>query len=115
MKLLIDANLPISLTAFFADHEVVHTLQLQQGNLTPDKSINEISLEEEYAVITKDADFYYSFIARQGPYKLALVRLGNMRLRDLKEYFRRNAHAIIELLHQNSFIILESDKIRIVS
>jgi predicted nuclease of predicted toxin-antitoxin system len=34
MKILIDANLPMSITSFFPDHEVVHTLQLQEGNLT---------------------------------------------------------------------------------
>lgn len=87
MKLLIDANLPMSLATFFSDHEVIHTLQLKEGNFTPDKNINEISISENYAVITKDVDFYYSFIAKQGPYKLALVKLGNMRLNDLKKYF----------------------------
>ena len=115
MKILIDANLPKSIASFFSEHEVVHTLQLQEGNLTPDKSINDLSVSEKYAVITKDTDFYYSFIVNQGPHKLALVKLGNMRLGDLKNYFERNAATIAKLLEQNSFIILEPDKIRIVS
>jgi hypothetical protein len=38
-----------------------------------------------------------------------------MRLGDLKKYFERNAATITKLLEQNSFIILEPDKIRIVS
>jgi len=114
MKLLIDANLPKSLSDYFPEHEVIHTLQLPEGNLTSDKSVNAISISQECVVVTKDDDFYYTYIARLGPYKLVLVKLGNIRLKELKQYFERNASKIIELLQHNSFIILEADKIRVL-
>jgi hypothetical protein len=48
------------------------------------------------------------------PYKLVLVKLGNMRLGDLKLYFERNAATIISLMEEHSFIILELEKIRVL-
>jgi predicted nuclease of predicted toxin-antitoxin system len=62
-------------------------------------------------VITKDEDFYYSFIQRRVPYKLVLVKLGNMRLATLRSYFDRNAMRIIEEMQNNSIIILELEEI----
>jgi len=48
------------------------------------------------------------------PYKLILVKLGNMRLKELLAYFERNAAAIINLAEKHSFLILETDRIRIL-
>jgi predicted nuclease of predicted toxin-antitoxin system len=48
------------------------------------------------------------------PKKLVLVKLGNMRLKELKGYFERNAGKLIELLEEHSFIILEAGKIRVL-
>ncbi|MFO8002006.1 MAG: DUF5615 family PIN-like protein, partial [Marinilabilia sp.] len=56
-----------------------HTRNMENGNLTKDSLINEISIQEQRAVITKDSDFYYSYLASHKPYKLVLVRLGNMK------------------------------------
>ncbi len=114
MKFIIDAHLPKSLTRFFSDHEVIHTSELITGNLTPDRDINALSMLEKRILITKDADFYYSYIAARKPYKLVLVKLGNMRLGELKSYFERNAGTIINYLHTNSFLILERERIRVL-
>lgn len=114
MKFLIDAHLPASLAYFFKDHDVVHSSELTEGNLTSDKTINAISISEERIVVTKDTDFYYSYIAKQEPYKLVLVKLGNMRLKDLKSYFEQNAGQIIKVMQDHSFIILEPERIRIL-
>ena len=46
--------------------------------------------------------------------KLVLVKLGNMRLKDLKSYFEQNARQIITLMQEHSFIILEPERIRIL-
>ncbi len=115
MKFLIDAHLPVALCEYFADYDCVHTSILEAGNLTKDSFINDLSIKEKRAVITKDTDFFYSFNTTGKPYKLVLVRLGNMRLTDLKNYFKKNSPKIIELLKNQSFIVLEINKIRIVS
>jgi len=114
MRFLIDAHLPASLAAFFPGHDVVHTAGLAKGNLTTDSAINTLSVLEERILITKDTDFYYSFIASRKPYKLVLVKLGNMRIKDLKQYFENNAPKLISLLEEHAFIILEPGRIRVL-
>ena len=91
MNLIIDAQLPAKLCAYFADCNCVHTIQLKNGNLIKDCDINEISIKEKRVVITKDTDFYYSYLTSKKPYKLVLVKLGNLRLSELKHYFKVNA------------------------
>lgn len=113
MRLLIDAHLPESICDCFKDCDCVHTKQLEKGNLTKDSFINELSIKEQRAVITKDTDFYYSYIANGKPYKLFLVKFGNMRLTELKDYFKNNSSKIISLLENHSFIIIEKNRIRI--
>jgi predicted nuclease of predicted toxin-antitoxin system len=90
MKLILDAHLPASLAQYFPGHDVLHTSFLSEGNFTSDSTINEISILEDRVLITKDSDFYYSFVASRKPKKLVLVKLGNMRLKELKAYFERN-------------------------
>jgi predicted nuclease of predicted toxin-antitoxin system len=114
MKFIIDAQLPPSLAVFFAEHDLTHTKDLYLGNKTTDSDINSISIKEKRILITKDSDFYYSYIASRKPYKLILVRLGNIRINELKDYFRLNASKILELIKSNSFLILEKDRIRIM-
>lgn len=114
LKFFIDAHLPQALVSFFSEHDVVHSTELPEGNLTSDKTINALSIAEQRIVITKDSDFYYSYLAVKEPYKLVLVKLGNMRLKDLKKYFEQNAPQIITLMQESSFIILEPEKIRIL-
>lgn len=114
MKFIIDAHLPKSIAAFFNEHDVIHTSELQEGNRTKDKLISSLSVIEDRILITKDNDFYYSFVAAHKPVKLVLVKLGNMRLKELKDYFNRNAASIIELLKQHSFLILDKENIRVL-
>jgi predicted nuclease of predicted toxin-antitoxin system len=114
MNFIIDAQLPESLCQYFHGCDCIHTNKLKEGNQSRDSSINDLSIKENRAVITKDTDFYYSYIASQKPYKLILVRLGNMRLSELKRYFENNCNKIIEILEEHSFIILEKNRIRIL-
>jgi len=93
MKLILDAHLPSSLAQYFPGHDVLHTSALPEGNLTSDETLNQISLLEDRVLITKDSDFYHSYVAARKPKKLVLVKLGNMRLKDLKSYFERNSRA----------------------
>lgn len=114
MKFLIDAHLPASLCIYFEGQDVVHTSSLTDGNKTRDNLINTISIEESRIVITKDTDFYYSYLSAKKPYKLVLVKLGNMKIADLKSYFQANADKIISIMENSSFIILEKENIRIL-
>lgn len=114
MNFIIDAHLPQTLATYFTGHDVIHTSSLANGNDTLDKQINDLSVQEKRVLISKDVDFYYSFISGRRPYKLVLVKLGNMRLKELKTYFANNTNRIIELLHDHSFLILEPTRIRVL-
>lgn len=114
MIFFIDAHLPASLSSCFPGHEVIHASQLTDGNFTSDNTINQLSVTNEWIVLTKDTDFYYSFVAKKQPHKLVLVKLGNFRLREIREYFNDNAPKIITLMKEHSFIILEQEIIRIL-
>ena len=63
MNFIIDAQLPESLCEYFPD--CIHTSKLKRGNQSRDSSINEGSIRENRVVITKDTDFYYSYITSQ--------------------------------------------------
>jgi predicted nuclease of predicted toxin-antitoxin system len=75
MKFLIDAQLPRRLVKRFreAGFEAIHTLDLPLGNRTPDAEINDLSIREQYVVVTKDADFVSSFHLHRRPDKLLLA------------------------------------------
>ncbi len=90
MNFLVDAQLPHHLCNLFESHghTCVHTQSLPQGNLTTDSEIKRLSLENKWVVITKDVDFFHSFILKRSPYKLIFVKTGNMRLEELLNLFR---------------------------
>lgn len=52
MKFIIDAHLPKSIALCFKECDIIHTSDLDKGNRTTDKTINEISVLEERIFIT---------------------------------------------------------------
>ncbi len=52
MKFIIDAHLPKSITLYFKECDIIYTIDLDNGNCTTDKTINEISVLEERILIT---------------------------------------------------------------
>ena len=86
MKFLIDAHLPPSLKKTFLSKgfDTIHTLDLPLQNDTADSEINRIVTEQERILITKDDDFYDTFIIKHIPAKLVLVKTGNTGKNDLK-------------------------------
>jgi len=116
MKFLVDAHLPPGLCGLLqaAGHDARHTRQLPAKNLTTDKVINTLSAKEKWVVISKDTDFYYSHLLRQQPYKLILVRTGNIGISELQELFAKNLPAIEKALKKQSLVELDRSKLRIV-
>ena len=106
MKFLVDAQLPrhLAVSLKWWGHDVLHTLDLPSGNRTPDWRINEISVEEQRIVITKDADFVNSFLVSGVPYKLLLVSTGNVNNRDLEDIFAKNLSAILGALELYEYV-----------
>jgi predicted nuclease of predicted toxin-antitoxin system len=117
MKFLVDAHLPSSLGLVLeaAGHDAMHTNQLPGKNETPDEIINELSAREQRVVVTKDSDFYHSHLLHGKPWKLLLVRTGNIRTRDLKRLFQEHLPEMVSALEQSSLVELDRRTVRIVA
>jgi predicted nuclease of predicted toxin-antitoxin system len=117
MKFLVDAHLPPALCTLLqaAGHDAIHTRGLSDQNRTPDEVLNDLSVKEQRIVVSKDTDFYYSHLLQHRPWKLLLVRTGNMSTRDLKRLFEAHLVVIIQLLETNSIVELHRQLIQAVA
>lgn len=115
MKFIVDAHLPVRLARFLqsAGYDTIHTRDLPKQNATTDAEIIDISMQQARVVVTKDKDFFDSFMIRQKPYKLLLVTTGNITNAKLEELFANGLSQIIELLEQHSVIEMSRDSITV--
>jgi predicted nuclease of predicted toxin-antitoxin system len=76
MKFLVDAHLPPSLCALLVQrgHDASHTLDLPAKNATKDTVLNQISLDEQRVIISKDSDFFYSHLVLGQPWSWSWSR-----------------------------------------
>ena len=75
-------------------HDSTHTLDLPAQNATKDRVINQLSFDEQRVVVSKDTDFFYTHLLHGRPWKLLLVKPGNISTRDLRGLFERHLPAI---------------------
>ena len=113
MKFLVDAQLPVRLTRFLqaAGYDTIHTKDLPQQNATTDAEINTLSIQQNRIVITKDRDFFDSFLIYQEPYKLLLVTTGNITNAELEALFQNNLLQITNLFAQHYLIEMSRNSI----
>ena len=106
MKFLVDAQLPKSLAIFMREQgfDVTHTLELPNRNATKDSEIRLLSMNEQRIVISKDADFYDSYTAKQEPYKLVYLTIGNLSNKELLSLFAKNLAHLIAVLERSSVV-----------
>jgi predicted nuclease of predicted toxin-antitoxin system len=110
MKFLFDAHLPRALCELLArhGHDAIHTLDLPQQNRTKDSFINHLSISQQRVVISKDMDFFFTHLIEGRPWKLPLVRTGNISVRELRQLFERNLSAIESAL--DKYTLVEVDR-----
>ena len=116
MRFVIDAHLPKRIARVFIElgYDAIHTSELPEGNATDDAEIILIAANDG-VVVSKDEDFYQSFLVYGKPPKLILVKVGNMRLRDLSALFVKIAPKLIDLLGQHDLLELHDDKIIVIA
>jgi len=73
--------------------------------------LNAISAEEERVVVSKDTDFYYSHILQNRPWKLVLVRTGNLGVQETKRMFEKHLPSIEQALQSCSLVQLEQQSL----
>lgn len=68
--------------------------------------INELSIKEQYIVVTKDSDFVESFLLSREPWKLFLVATGNIGNNELETLFLANVKTVVDGFEVFDFIEL---------
>ena len=113
MKFLVDAQLPRRLARLLGSegHDALHTLELRDGNRTPDAELCEICRREQRVLVTKDLDFTDSFLLRREPTQLLLISTGNIGNRELEALMRTRLPDIERAFGSSSFIELDRDGI----
>jgi predicted nuclease of predicted toxin-antitoxin system len=108
MNFLIYANLSRRLVHIFQErgHYAVHTLDLPNGNATPDAALLDYSDENNCVITTKDSDFSTSFWLQDRPDKLLLISTGNIRNAELEALLIANFDQLIETLTENQYVEL---------
>jgi predicted nuclease of predicted toxin-antitoxin system len=106
MNFLVDAQLPRRISWWMHEHghDVVHTLDLPEGNQTADFTLIEIADAENRIVVTKDTDFVNSFHLRRKPHKLLLVATGNITNPELEHLLVRNIGVIVTAFETANFV-----------
>ncbi len=95
-------------------HDAIHTLDLPNKNATADHRINRLSIEQNRVVISKDSDFYDSFLSKQEPYKLIYLTLGNCSNGTLLLLIKTNLDLLETLLQENDVIQLSQTKLIVI-
>lgn len=113
MKFIVDAHLPKSLARLLVSlgHDAIHTLDLPLKNTTGDSYINQISMQQQRVVISKDSDFFDTFNAKKEPYKLLFLTTGNIRNSQLLSLFSQNISLIVQELTHSDVIELNTTSI----
>jgi predicted nuclease of predicted toxin-antitoxin system len=118
MNFLIDVHLPISLSKFL-DRQTgctsIHVNQILQKWFTTDKEICRYADENNFVVITKDADFKNSHFINKTPKKVIRVTLGNISNVDLILLFTKYLPFIKPLsIKNNLYVEIDSEQIIII-
>lgn len=113
MKFIIDAQLPKRLASFLLEkgYFAIHTLDLPNRNKTYDREIIELSLKEQFIVISKDADFYNAYLCKGEPYKLIYLKVGNLSTSEIIILFDKNLDVIINQISINYVIEISNRNI----
>ncbi|OGA06903.1 MAG: hypothetical protein A3H33_02100 [Betaproteobacteria bacterium RIFCSPLOWO2_02_FULL_65_20] len=111
MKFPVDAQLPRRLAGQLAaaGHDILHTLDLPDGNRTPDSAIIERADRENRVVVTKDADFVTSHTLSGRPRSLLLIATGNISNDALEVMLRSHLPRIVLAQEKSQFVELGQD------
>ena len=106
MKFIVDAHPPRTLCRLLErdGHDCRHTSDLPAQNATKDRVINQVSLDEDRVVVSKDGDFFYSHILQGRPWKPLLVQTGNISTGGLSALFERHLPDIVSALQSHTLV-----------
>ena len=113
MKFLVDSHLPRRLCTLLDKHghDATHTLNLSAGNHTKDSVISLISVTEQRVVVTKDSDFVYSHVLYGRPWRLLLIKTGNISTQNLTMLIGRHLPSIERALQTHTLVEVDRSSV----
>jgi predicted nuclease of predicted toxin-antitoxin system len=116
MKVVCDVHISFKIVRFFEQKgiEAIHVNNILQGDVSSDASITDYANENDFVVVTKDADFQDSYFLAKKPKKLLKINLGNISTKKLIEILENNLSSI-ETHFNNSpcLVVLDADFLRV--
>lgn len=115
MKFLVDEQLPQILADWLLEkgYDAVHVSALLTNTKILDGYICERSMAESRVVISKDSDFFNTYLIKRRPYKLLYITTGNLRNRPLLDLFRGSFAQLLDILENANVVELNQNTIRI--
>ena len=109
MKFIMDEQLPNTHVKWLAEqgYDAKHATSLGTGIKISDVDICKESMAHKSVVITKDADFFNSFLLKKEPWKLVYVTTGNITNKNLLSLFESNFSNIVALLDRTNVIEMD--------
>lgn len=94
-RLLFDQNLSPRLVTRLADlyPDAVHVASLGLGS-APDKAVWQLSRDQDYVIVSKDADFSEFVVLYSFPPKVIWIQRGNCSTKDIENMLRKHVDAI---------------------
>ncbi len=81
--------------------------QSARGQRDQRRAIGEISVAEERVILSKDIDFYNSLVLHAKPWKLVLIRTGNIGSRELTVLLEARLDDIVDALAENTLVEID--------
>ena len=110
---IVDAQLPYSLAIMLRQrgYDAVHTDDLPNKERTGDNEIRIVAKDDNRIVITKDSDFFNSYILSKSPSRLLLISTGNIINKELFYLFEKYLETIVVNFETNTFLELTNDEL----
>lgn len=108
MRFLVDAQLPLRLPRLLvqAGHDAIHTINLVDGNRTPDAHVAQRADADDRVVVTKDRDFRDSHLLSGSPRRLLVVTIGNITNTALLGLFESYLEAVVAAFGEADYVEL---------
>ena len=116
MKFLVDEQLPQILSEWIISkgYDSIHVSSLGSQSVS-DSEIRAKSMNEKRVVITKDEDFFNSYLFQKQPYKLIFITTGNIKNRALLDLFRAEFKTVLSYLQTHDLVELNRTLLKVWS
>ncbi len=114
MKFLCDVHISYKLAKMLVSlgFDAIHVNEILNKSETKDSDLSKYADQNNFVIISKDADFRDTYFVKRTPKKLIRVMLGNISNHELLRIFRENMDTIVGLDSKTNFL-LEIDKNKI--